>query len=172
MSGPIFGRTQLAAQTPFEPNRNPQYSGNAGPSGISSTETQSAIEEVKAQALANDRFLLLAAYGGNASSGRYLECFPNQSSDTSPIFLSAASNLLSVTFQTTAANATCTISFYDLNVSSVTPVYSLSLSGAKRVTAIGTPLAVFAANAQIAIKVSAGSINTPTLQFTLSSAGL
>ena len=66
----LFGRTQLAVQTPFEPNRNPQWGGSAGPSGIVSIDVQSAIEEVKAQAFANDRFLVLPNYGGNANTGR------------------------------------------------------------------------------------------------------
>lgn len=42
-----YTRTQEAEQTPFEPNRNPQWGGNPGPSGIVSTDVQSAIEEVR-----------------------------------------------------------------------------------------------------------------------------
>ncbi len=163
----LFGRTQQAIDTPFEPNRNPQWNGNVGPSGLTSIESQSAIEEAYFRAIANDRFLVLASYGGNANTGRYLEFFPTSASDISPIFLLSSSNILLVTFQTSSANATATLGLFDLNISSVTPVYSLAING-KRVSAVGNPLATFLSNAQIAIRVTSGSINTPTLQLTLS----
>jgi len=165
----LFGRTQECLDTPFIPDRNPQYGGNAGPSGILSLNAQDAIEEAKADALANDRFLLLAYYGGNAASGRYLEFFPQEASDSSPLFLSAASRLLSVTYQTKSVTGSGTISFFNLTVSSVVPVYSLALVASKRVVAVGNPLATFQSGANLAIRVTDGSINTPTLQFTLSS---
>lgn len=164
MSGPFT--YPVAQAIPFEPNRNPGYGGV--PSDLESENVQDAIEEAKQDAIANDRFLILGFYGGSANTGRYLEFFSSTSSDVSPIFIAVTSRLLSATFQTRAAKATCTIGFFDLNVSSVTPVYSLSLNNAKRAQAVGTPLAVFQAGALIAIRVTAGSINTPTLQFTLS----
>lgn len=165
----LFGRTQEAIDTPFEPNRDPQWGGNVGPSGLVSLESQSAIEEAYFRALNNDRFLILASYGGNASTGRYLLFFTGTASDVSPIFSAVSARLLSVTYQTAAASATCTMGFFNLAVSSVTPVYSLSLAGAKRVQAVGNPLAIFPANALIAVRVTSGSLNNPTLQFTLSS---
>lgn len=167
MPGPFT--SPVALSTPFEPNRNPQYGGNVGPSGITSENVQDAIEEAKADALANDRFLVLGFYGGNANTGRYLEFFAGSASDVSPIFVAVTSRLLTVTFQTTSASATATLGFFDLNVSSVTPVYSLALVAGKRVSATGVPLATFLPNALIAVSVTSGSLNTPTLQFTLSS---
>ena len=164
----LFGRTQEALDTPFEPNRNPQYDGNVGPSGISSKTVQDAIEEAKADALANDRFLVIGHYGGNANVGRYLEFFPNTGSDVGPIYLISANSILSVTMQTTSATATCTVGFFDLNVSSITPVYSISFAGVKRVSAVGSPLATILAGALLACRITAGSINTPILQLTLS----
>jgi len=164
----LFGRTQLAIQTPFEPNRNPQYNGNIGPSGINSIDVQSAIEEVKALAFANDRFVLLAHYQGNSNVGRYLEIFTNESSDTSPIWLVNPANLLAVTLQTTAANSTCTVDFFNLTVSSVAPVYSVPMVAQKRVQFSGAPLAVLPANSLLAVRVTSGSINTPTMAITLS----
>ena len=163
--------TPVALSVPFEPNRNPQWGGNVGPSGIESTDVQSAIEEAKADALANDRFLILSHYGGNANVGRYTEWYPQEAGDVSPIILSAASLLRTVTCQTTAANATCTLGIFDLNISSVTPVYTIVMAAQKRVVYIGAPnLATFAANALVAIRVLTGSINTPELQVTFSSA--
>jgi hypothetical protein len=164
----LFGRVQEAIDTPFEPNRNPQWGGNVGPSGIDSIETQSAIEEVYGKALANDRFIILASYGGNANTGRYLDFFSSSSSDVSPLYLSVSANLLSVTYQTSSAQSTCAISFFNLTVSSTVPVYTLSMTNAKRAQATGTPLASFPAGSNVAIRVTSGSLNTPTLQFTFS----
>jgi hypothetical protein len=168
MPGPFT--SPVALSTPFEPNRDPQWGDNPGPSGISSLNVQDAIEEAKADALANDRFVLLTHYGGNAGTGRYLEWYPAESSLTSPVYFSAAARLLNVTCQTTAATATCTIGVFDVNVSTVTPIYSFSMVAQKRVSFVGVPsLASFPANALIAIRVTAGSINTPEMQVTFSS---
>lgn len=170
MAGPFT--SPVAQSTPFEPNRNPQWGGNIGPSGLVSLETQSAIEEVFSKAISNDRFVLLASYGGNAITGRYLELFPNESSFSSPLYLQVAARLLSVTFQTSAASATAILSFFDLNVSDIVPIYSLSLVAGKRITANGMPLATFSPESLVAIRVTAGSINTPTLQFVFSAAAV
>jgi hypothetical protein len=167
MSGPFTSPVAIAI--PFEPDRNPQYGGTTGPSGILSINVQDAIEEAKADALANDRFLLLIQYGGNANSGRYLEWYTSQSSLNSPVFFSSGARLLNVTCQTTSATATCTIGIFDINVSTVTPVYSFSMTAQKRVIFTGAPtLGTFAPNALIAIRVTSGSINTPQIQVTFS----
>ena len=71
MSGPFT--SPVALSVPFEPNRDPQWNGNAGPSGIQSINVQDAIEEAKADALNADIILLLTHYGGNAIVGRYTE---------------------------------------------------------------------------------------------------
>lgn len=168
MPGPFI--TPVAVSVPFEPNRDPQWGGNAGPSGITSTDVQSAIEEAKADALSNDRFLILASYGGNANTGRYLEIFPGQASNESPIFSSSGLRNLSIVCQTTSANATCNIGVFDLNVSSVTPIYTIVMTAQKRVEYVGNPLALFAANCLLAIRVTSGSINQPTIQMFFSSA--
>ena len=63
---------QIAETTPFEPNRNPQYGGSPGPSGIVSEETQSAIEEI------NNKITVAASpsfnygRGGNSPAGSWL----------------------------------------------------------------------------------------------------
>lgn len=162
--------TPVALSVPFEPNRDPHANGQPGSSGLESTDVQNAIEEAKQDSLDNDRYGFLAHYGGNAGAGRYLEFFTQEASDVSPIYVSAAARLRSVTCQTTAANATCTIGFFDLNVSAVTPVYSFNMTAQKRVAFVGSPnLGLFPANALIAIKVISGSINTPEIVFFLSS---
>jgi hypothetical protein len=168
MSGPFTSPVAIAI--PFEPDRNPQYGGNAGPSGITSINVQDAIEEAKADALANDRFLVLPSYGGNANTGRYLEVWGGQASDVSPIFFSVSARILSVTLQTTSAQATCNLGIFDLNVSSVVPVYTLVMTNQKRVQFVGDPLAALAPNSLVAMRITSGSINTPTLQITFSAA--
>jgi hypothetical protein len=169
MGNIVFGRTQNALDTPFIPNRNPQFNGLAGPSDIESTDVQSAIEEVKADALANDRFLILGYYGGNSNVGRYLEFFPNQDSLSSPLFFTASARILSVSLQTTSASATCNVGIFDINVSTTIPVYTIVMTAQKRVQYVGTPaLATLGVNSLIALRVTSGSINSPTLQITLS----
>lgn len=163
--------TPVAKSVPFEPGRNPGYGGLAQP--FTSDNVQDAIEESLDRAISNDRFLVLPNYGGNANTGRYLEFFPNQSSDISPLFLVAASKILAVTLQTTSASATCNVGIFDLNVSSVTPVYTLIMTGTKRVQFSGTPtvpLGNLSANALLAVRVTSGSINAPTMQITFSAA--
>ncbi len=165
MPGPFT--TPVAQSVPFEPNRNPGFGGVA--SDLQSTNVQDAIEEAKQDALNNDRFLVLPNYGGNANVGRYLEFFPNQGSDISPLYFVASARILAVTLQTTAANATATVGIFDLNVSSVTPVYSVVITAAKRVQYVGAPsLATLNPGCLLAIRVTSGAINSPTMQLTLS----
>lgn len=170
MTSPLFGRTQSALQTPFIPMRNPGFGGLAQP--FTSVEVQSAIEEALNQAIANDRFLVLSHYGGNANVGRYLEWFPQEGGDSSPIYLAAPAKILGVTLQTTAASATGNVGIFDLNVSAVTPLYTIVMTAQKRVSYTGTPtipLATTAPGALMALRVTSGSINTPSSQLVFSS---
>jgi hypothetical protein len=150
----------VARSVPFDNTTN----------GYTSLNVQDAIEESALITSAKSRYVLLAHYGGNASTGRFLEMFPAQASNTAPIFLEQSTNIYNVTLQTTATSATCTMSVYDLNVSSTVPVYSISLAAQKRKSLTGMPLATMAAGALLAIKVSSGSINTPLFQITLGAA--
>ena len=165
MPGPFT--SPVALSVPFEPNRDPQWNGNAGPSGIQSINVQDAIEEAKADALNADIILLLTHYGGNAIVGRYTEWYPGEAGDVSPIFTQVATRLIGITCQTTAANATCNIGVFNLNVSSVTPLYTLVMTAQKRVSYTGTPLAAIPVGALLALRVISGSINTPEIQVTI-----
>ena len=138
--------------------------------GYASLNVQDAIEESAAVTTSKSRYVLLASYGGNASTGRNLEFFPGQGSNTAPIFLEQSTNIYNTTLQATATSATCTMSVYDLNVSSTVPVYSISLAAQKRKSVSGIPLATLAAGALMSIRVSSGSINTPLFQITLGAA--
>ena len=169
MSTMIFGRTQIAVQTPFEPNRNPQWNGNVGPSLITSVETQSAIEEVRAAAFANDRYTIIASYGGNANTGRYLEIFPSIDSLVGPLIFNTSTKLVGFSLGSTAAS-TGTVSVY-LTTDLVTPVYSASLVAATRFNSGVISFGPWAASQEIALKVSAGSINKPFVCMWLQSTG-
>lgn len=162
MPGPFT--SPVALSTPFEPNRDPHANGVIGSSGLASIDVQNAIEEAKQDALDNDRFVILPNYGGNANVGRYLEVFPSSAMDVSPIYSATGMKILSVVLQTTAAAATCDVGIFDLNVSSVTPIYTVVMTAQKRVAYVGTPLASLAVNCLLAIRVTSGSVNTPTMQ--------
>lgn len=162
--------TPVALSVPFEPNRNPGYGGV--PSDLESVNVQDAIEEAKLDALSNDRYILLSSYNGNANVGRYLEFFPGIASDVIPIDIPVTTRLLTVVLQSSAV-ATGTVSFFDLAVSSTVPVFSISLvsSNIAIATAVpSAPNAIIAADANLAIRVTAGSINRPSIYFFLSAA--
>lgn len=161
----LFGRTQDCSGTPFEPNRITALW--PGGTDINSDNAQDAIEEAKADALANDRFLVLGSYGGNANTGRYLEFFPNQSSDIAPIYLTVETRLLAVVLQGSAISNTGTLSFFNLNVSSTVPIFSISLVAQKRISMVGN-LASMPANTLLACRITSGSINAPIIQVTFS----
>ena len=168
--GIIFGRTQSAVQTPFQPLRNPGYGGGASP--LVSTETQSAIEESLARAIANDRYSLLFSYNGNANVGRYLEVFPGIDSSVAPILFPIATNVLFLVSATTAASETCTFGWY--NIAPVTPVllYTTTFTAQKRLIETGAPtLFSIPAGALLAMKVDSGAINRPHVYFSASTGG-
>lgn len=161
--------TPVAQSVPFEPNRNPGYGG--APSDLESTNVQDAIEEAKNDALTNDRYVILGSYGANGNVGRYLEFFPGIDSFEASILLPVSTRLISVV----AAASTTTngsLSFFDLNVSSTVPVYTIDFSGTDTSINIGTPvspLAVFAANARVAVRVTGFPVLKPRIYFFLSS---
>lgn len=166
----LFGRTQNALETPFEPNRSPGYGGT--PSEIESDNVQDAIEEAKNDALNNDRYIILCSYGGNASTGRSLEAFPSLPMSEAPIFLPVASKLLTLVIGASAAS-TVTVSFFNRAVSTTVPVYSTSLTAQTRKVVLGTPalpLAVFNASTELEVRITAGSANKPHVYFFLSAA--
>lgn len=161
----LFGRTQDAYDTPFD-NTN-ELAINAG---IESDNVFDAIIEAKNDALNNDRFLLLCSYNGNANTGRYLEFFNGIDSNNAPILLTASSKCLSIVIASTAIH-TASIGFFNLNVSSVTPVYTASFVAQQRAVFIGTPtLPLFSlpANALLALRITSSSVNRPHVYFSLS----
>lgn len=167
----LFGRTQQAIQTPFEPMRNPGFGG--GPSPFVSTDVQNAIEEALIQAVANDRFVVLAEYNGNANVGRYLEFFSGIDSFDAPFFNQTITKVLAIVCATTGTDSDALIGFFDLNVSDVTPLYTLDMNNLKRKVDLGsveTPLFTIQALGQMGVRVTANSINKPHCYLVFSSA--
>lgn len=169
MASIVFGRTQQAIQTPFQPLRNPGYGGV--PSSITSSETQSAIEEALARAIANDAYYIFASYNGNGNVGRFLEVFPNIDMSIAPIYLDQNTGCTSIVAATAATNATCTIGFYNVTPAIPVLLYTVTFTAQKRVTLSGTPLFTIPATGTLAIKIDSGSINRPHLYFELSNSG-
>lgn len=165
----LFGRTQAALDTPFEPNRNPGFGGV--PSELQSDNVQDAIEEAKQDALNNDRFILLTSYNGNANAGRWLEFFPGIDSSIAPILYPATARVIDIVAATTAPNATCTIEF--VNIVTNVVLFTLTFTNVKRVNLDGSPtspLFTIPANTQLGIRVGSGSINRPHMYFYSSAA--
>lgn len=142
---------------------------NPSPTSMVSTNTEDAIKEVWELAQNASRAYVLVSYGGNANAGRYLELFPSIPMNEAPLEVVNPLKVLNIFARTTAANATCTIGFY--NITPVTPVllYTLTFTAQKKVSASGTPSSpVFTvpANGQLAIVIDSGSISKPHLYFT------
>lgn len=164
----LFGRTQTSFQTPFE--SEPERS-----NGFSSKNAQEAIEEALSLAIANDRFLILSQYNGNANTGRLLEFFVGIDSEDAPlVFGDNVANVISIVSATTGNSSNATLGFYDINTDPTftTPLYTLDMNGQKTKEDMGTPLLpLFSvpANALLAVRVDSSSIQKPHLQIVFSS---
>jgi len=106
---------------------------------------------------ANDRFQVLASYNGNAGSGKYLEFFPGQSSDSSPFPIPEVSYLRTLILSS-SSNSTGTISLYNNN-DLVNPIANISLTN-NRYARIDFALLI-PQDTQLTAKVSSGSISKP-----------
>jgi hypothetical protein len=107
----------------------------------------------------NDRYAVIASYNGNAGTGKYLEFFPGQGSDTNPFPIPEISFIRTVTLSATA-NSTGTVSFYK-NFNFTTPIFSISLSNSiynKVTTTINLSI-----DDRLSCKVTSGSINKPDI---------
>lgn len=167
----LFGRTQQAIQTPFEPLRNPGFGG--GPSPFVSTDVQNAIEEALVQAVSNDRFLVLTEYNGNANVGRYLEFFSGINSEDAPLFNLNITKVIGIVCATTSVSSDASIGFFDLNVSDTVPLYTLTMDNLKRKIDSGSPsipLFSIPTNGELGIRVTLNSINKPHCYIVFSSA--
>lgn len=153
----MIQKSPVASGIPFDPTG----------SSLVSTEVNAAIIEVLNASFDSSKGFLLASYGGNANTGRYLEIFPGIASSDAPILVSNAYKGIAIVARTTSVNATCTIRVLDIKTpGSPIVLYTLTFTASKQATAFGSPaspLFTSASNAQIAFDIGSGSINSPHL---------
>lgn len=162
MSGPFT--TPVCQSTPFlsEPERN---------NGFQSKNAQEAIEEALALAISNDVFLSLAQYNGNANTGRHLEWFVGIDSEDAPLYFPKGTNVITIVAAATSVS-NGVLGFFDNNVSSTIPLYTVDYNGNRRVVLEGTALApLFQVQSQgeLEVRVVSGAITKPHIQMVFSS---
>lgn len=151
--------SQVAVSTPFEANRTPIWDGSAGPSGIVSTDTQSAIEEVKSSAstAANaSRGAVSCGFDGSASSGRYLEFFSNNPSNGSPYVIPEPGIIRAIS-ASASSSSTGVVTLYKNAVSVATLTFTAAQSARDKTLNISvTDLD------KLSVGVTSGTITRPT----------
>lgn len=162
-----FNTTNVAWSTPFE--SEPERS-----NGFQSINVQEAIEEALALAIANDRYLILAQYNGNANNGRLLEFYSGIDSDDAPLHFNGNTIVTSLICATTATNSNATIGFYDKKNDPTlsTVLYTLNMNGQKFVEVTvptTTPLFSIPSDGELLVKVDSGNIQKPHMQIIFSS---
>jgi hypothetical protein len=108
---------------------------------------------------ANDRYAAICAYNGNAGTGKYLDFYAGQSSDTSPFPIPEISYVRTITL-TAVSPATGTVSFYEVS-DLATPLFSISLSNSIY-TKVNLAYQILT-DWKLVAKVSSGSINKPAI---------
>lgn len=153
MSGPFT--SPVARSTPFDNSTN----------GFIALDVQAAIEEVS-DAVNSSVSAFIASYGANANTGRYLEIFPNISSDVAPIIIPIAlMDIKAITLGAIAASTGTVGIFKTSNL--VTPVQTISLTNQTRIYQTGLNIDFFQ-DEEIAIRVTAGSISKPFMRIWIS----
>lgn len=147
MYGPI-PRTQPAGATPFDNSTN----------GFVAQDTQAAIEEAYQLGANASRGPTVCGFDGTASSGRWLEFYANNPSNTNPFVLAEAAQLIALSIVTSATSATGTATVYKNGVALTT----ISLAAQKK-NAISGLSFNFAVLDEISIQITSGSISRPTL---------
>jgi len=144
-------RTQNAYQTPFDNSMN----------GFDSINVQDAIEETLMDAINNDRYPIQASYNGNATSGRYLEIFPGESSDIAPLYMPSTSYIVAVTIQANS-NSNGSIEIY--NITTATVVYTASYAGTSAQAFTGLYVNGLFTGNLVAFRTAGVSINKPKVR--------
>lgn len=103
---------------------------------------------------------VLASYNGNATTGRYLEVYPGQGTDTAPFYV--PTNAYIVAFEFSAVGTTtATLSTFK-STDLVNPIYSISLAAAT--TAFGTNLTIPLNMAdRLVFRITSGSATKPRM---------
>jgi hypothetical protein len=144
-------RTQTADQTPFDNSTN----------GFDSITVQNAIEETLSDAINNDRYPIQASYNGNATSGRYLEIFPGESSDLAPLYMPSTSYIVAITIQANS-NSTGAIEIYNITTNMV--IYTASYAGTSTKAFTGLYVNGLFTGNLVAFRTAVSSINKPKVR--------
>lgn len=160
MPGPFT--SPVALSTPFEPNRNPQWGGNAGPSGIQSLNVQDAIEEAKADVIAYagtvTRWEATCAFDGNGDVGRWLAWMQDNPSNANPLVVPRNGSVTEVSFSSDGnSTTTCTL-FKNAIATAVT----ISTAGTNSAYLSGLTLA-FVAGDKLSWQVTSGYSHRPSV---------
>jgi hypothetical protein len=142
----LFGRTQIAVQTPFDNSTN----------GFVANDVQAAIEEARSLAVSNDRYPFTCSATGNSGVGKYLDVFPSLPSDTNPFYVPETSKIVRAIL-TTGTSSTVTVGIFK-TTNLVTPIVSFSLTAATYFRSSLLSIAL-AQDDGLAIRVTSGSGN-------------
>jgi hypothetical protein len=150
----IFGRTQLAEQTPFDNATN----------GFTSTDVQAAIEETKTFVLgAAVSPIVMGAIG--ASSNKYLEFFRSIPTNDTPFVAPFNMKIIALSGANKLAGKTATIEVY------IDGVLADTLEWVNQQNAIESSLNIdVLTNETISAKLTAGSLTDPILTIFLQGA--
>lgn len=136
----------VSRQVPFDNTSN----------GFTATNAQTAIEEAYLTAANASRGPTIAAFDGTASTGRWLEFYSNNPSDTNPFILAEPAELIAVSIVTSTATATGTVTIYRNGVA----IQTISLTAQKKNSVSGLAHALSTLD-EISLRVTSGSISRP-----------
>jgi hypothetical protein len=108
-----------------------------------------------------DRYAVLANYGGQANTGRYLEVVPGEASDTAPFYFPEDSYIRTVTVQIDAVGSP-TIGFFEIN-DLVTPRFEVSVAATTE--AVFDVSELFVKDERLAIRITANNCQKPKVRF-------
>lgn len=143
-----FNISPVSKSTPFDNTSN----------GFTATDAQTAIEEAKLTAANASRGPTVAGFDGNASTGRWLEFYSNNPSDSNPFIVAENSQLIAVSIVTGAATATGTAAIKRNG----TTIQSISLTAQKKNAVDSLALNLVPLD-ELSIQISSGSISRPTV---------
>ncbi len=129
----LFGRTQTAIQTPFEPGRNPDFNGSLSP--FTATDVQNAIEESYYNAPGNAARSAVTFGAAGSANNKYLEYFRSVPSNLTPHVIPKDSDLTDITCATSDSSTN------DIQVIiNGLVVYTLNKVGTTEIGSINVPV--------------------------------
>ena len=125
----LFGRTQPAIDTPFEPGRNPDF--NGGESQFTADNVQDAIEEAFNTAPGNAARSAISFGRAGNSNNKYLEFFRSVPSNLTPHIIPNDATLTDIS----CATSNSSTNDYEVKINGST-VYTLNKTGISEIGSI------------------------------------